>query len=55
MKNYKWEKQQINGKWYTVCISHEHMPMIEHCKNGYFERYPTLKTWDILHYLQAES
>lgn len=36
-KAYKWEKQQIGNKWYTVCISHEHMPMIEHCKNGYYK------------------
>ena len=36
-KAYKWEKQQIGNKWYTVCVSHEHMPMIEHCKNGYYK------------------
>lgn len=36
-KAYKFEKQQINGKWYTVCTSHEHMPMIEHCKDGRYK------------------
>lgn len=36
-KAYKFEKQQINGKWYSVCISHEHMPMIEHCKDGRYK------------------
>lgn len=36
-KAYKWEKQQINNKWYTVCISHEHVPMIENCKDGFYK------------------
>lgn len=36
-KPYKWGKQQILGKWYTVCISHEHVPMIEHCKDGRYK------------------
>lgn len=36
-KAYKFEKQQINGKWYTVCVSHEHFPMIEHCKDGRYK------------------
>jgi hypothetical protein len=33
-KAYKWGKEQINGKWYIVCTSHEHMPMIEKTKDG---------------------
>ena len=36
-KAYQFEKQQINGKWYTVCTTHEHMPMIEHCKDGRYK------------------
>lgn len=27
-------KEQINGKWYIVCTSHEHMTMIEKTKDG---------------------
>lgn len=34
MKNYAFTKEQINGKWYIVCTSHEHMPMIEKTKDG---------------------
>ena len=30
--NFKWHKEQINGKWYSVC-DHEHVPMIEHTKD----------------------
>ena len=26
--NFKWHKEQINGKWYSVC-DHKHVPMIE--------------------------
>lgn len=33
-KAYKWGKEQINGKWYSVCISHEHVPMIKHNVDG---------------------
>lgn len=33
-KAYKWEKQQIDGKWYIVCTSHKHVPMIEKTKDG---------------------
>lgn len=33
-KAYKWEKEQIQGKWYIVCTSHEHVPMIEKTKDG---------------------
>lgn len=36
-KAYKWAKEQINGKWYSVCTSHKHMPMIEHCKDGRYK------------------
>ena len=28
--NFKWHKEQINGKWYSV-------PMIEHTKDGKFK------------------
>lgn len=33
-KAYKWEKEQIGGKWYSVCVSHEHVPMIKHNVDG---------------------
>lgn len=33
-KIYRWDTEQINGKWYIVCTSHEHMPMIEKTKDG---------------------
>lgn len=33
-KAYKWGTEQLNGKWYLVCTSHEHVPMIEKCKDG---------------------
>ena len=29
MKSYKWQKEFINGKWHTVCISHKHVPFIK--------------------------
>ena len=29
MKTYRWQKEFINGKWYTVCTSHKHVPMIK--------------------------
>lgn len=29
-KAYQWTKESINGKWYSVCISHKHVPMIKH-------------------------
>ena len=34
--NFKWHKEQINGKWYSVC-DHEHVPMIEHTKDGKYK------------------
>lgn len=37
MKNkFKWHKEQINGKWYSVC-DHEHVPMIEHTKDDKYK------------------
>ena len=24
--NFKWHKEQLNGKWYSVC-DHEHVPI----------------------------
>jgi hypothetical protein len=36
MKVYKWQKEQLQNKWYSVCVSHEHMPLIEHTKDGKF-------------------
>ena len=34
--NFKWHKEQINGKWYSVC-DHEHVPMIEHTKDDKYK------------------
>jgi hypothetical protein len=34
--NFKWHKEQINGKWYSVC-NHEHVPMIEHTKDDKYK------------------
>lgn len=34
--NFKWHKELIDGKWYSVC-DHEHVPMIENCKDGKFK------------------
>ena len=31
--NFKWHKEQIDGKWYSVC-DHKHVPLIEHTKDG---------------------
>lgn len=36
-KAYKFEKQQINNKWFLVCVSHEHFPMIEYLKDGTYK------------------
>lgn len=35
-KAYKWEKQFIDGKWYSVCVSHEHVPLIKCNTDGTF-------------------
>lgn len=32
----KWDKELVNGKWYSVADV-EHVPMIEHCKNGWYK------------------
>lgn len=34
--NFKWHKELISGKWYSVC-DHEHVPMIEHTKDGKYK------------------
>ena len=34
--NFRWHKEQINGKWYSVC-DHEHVPMIEHTKDDKYK------------------
>lgn len=34
--NFKWHKELVNGKWHSVC-DHEHVPMIEHCKDGKYK------------------
>ena len=34
--NFKWHKEQINDKWYSVC-DHKHVPMIEHTKDGKYK------------------
>ena len=38
MKEFiKWEKQQINGKWFMVSSNVAHVPMIEMTKNGEYK------------------
>ena len=37
MKTYQFERQQMGGKWVLVCVSHEHFPMIEFCKDGTYK------------------
>lgn len=32
----KWHKELINGKWFSVADV-EHVPMIEHCKDGNYK------------------
>ena len=34
--NFKWHKEQLNGKWFSVC-DHEHVPMIEQTKDGKYK------------------
>lgn len=34
MKTYVWKKEQIEGKWYSVCKSHEHVPLIRWNSDG---------------------
>ena len=34
MKAFEWNKEQINGKWYSVCVNKEHVPMIKHNSDG---------------------
>ena len=34
MKTYKWQKEFINGKWYTVCTSHKHVPLVKWNSDG---------------------
>ena len=34
MKTYKWQKEQINNKWYSVCTSHKHVPIIKWNSDG---------------------
>ncbi|MBR5032575.1 MAG: hypothetical protein IKX70_02820 [Treponema sp.] len=34
--NFKWHKEFIDGKWYSVC-DHEHVPMIEHTKDDKYK------------------
>ena len=34
--NFKWHKEQIGAKWFSVC-DHEHVPMIEHTKDGKYK------------------
>ena len=36
-KAYKFEKQQLGNKWVLVCVSHEHFPMVESCKDGTYK------------------
>ena len=37
MKTFKFETEQINGRWVIVCTSHEHFPMIEKLKTGEYK------------------
>lgn len=37
MKTFKFESQQINGKWFIVCTSHKHFPMIEKLKTDEYK------------------
>jgi lipocalin len=32
----KWHKELVGGKWYSVA-NVEHIPMIEHCKDGSYK------------------
>lgn len=32
----KWHKELIGGKWFSVADI-EHVPMIEHCKDGFYK------------------
>lgn len=34
MKTYKWQKEQINNKWYSVCTSYKHVSMIKWNSDG---------------------
>ena len=34
--NFKWNKELIDGKWYSVC-DHEHVPMIEHTRDDKYK------------------
>ena len=34
--NFKWHKELIDGKWYSVC-DHEHVPMIEHTRDDKYK------------------
>ena len=34
--NFKWHKEQLNGKWYSVC-DHKHVSLIEHTKDGKYK------------------
>lgn len=34
--NIKWHKELVGGKWYSVA-NVEHIPMIEHCKDGFYK------------------
>lgn len=36
-KTFKFESEQINGKWCIVCTSHKHFPIIEKLKTGEYK------------------
>lgn len=50
-KSFKWKKELINGKWYSVC-DHEHVPMIEHTKD---DKYKVRNGKAILHESFADA
>ena len=37
MKIFEFEKCQIDDKWFLVCTSHKHFPMIEYLKTGNYK------------------
>ena len=34
MKSYKWAKERIDNKWYSVCTSHKHVPLVKWNSDG---------------------
>lgn len=34
---FEWKKEQINGRWVSVCQNAEHVPMVVHLKSGEYK------------------